>query len=342
MGLDPALDALIAAMPKVELHVHLEGTLEPEMLLALAKKNNVAIVYKSVEEVRSAYDFSDLQSFLDVYYAGCAVLVTREDFEDLTVAYLRRAASDNVRHVEPFFDPQTHTDRGIAFETVISGILDGLAWGQSELGITSKLILSFLRDLSEESARATLAEAEPWLSQLVAVGLDSAEIGNPPEKFAAVFERAHSLGLRAVAHAGEEGGPDLVIRTLDSLEVVRIDHGVRAAEDPELVSMLAMERVTLTVCPQSNLKLKVIDSMAASTLKVLLDAGVRVTVNSDDPAYFGGYIGYNFRAVTAALGLTRSDLKQLSENAIAGSFATGTRKRELLSELDAVFSSPEG
>ncbi|NTU72142.1 MAG: adenosine deaminase [Coriobacteriia bacterium] len=326
-------------MPKVELHVHLEGTLEPELAFELAARNGVTLPYRDVDAMRAAYDFTDLQSFLDLYYAACAVLVTREDFRDLTVAYLRRAAADNVRHVEPFFDPQTHTARGIEFSTVIDGILDGLAVGEREFGITSGLILSFLRDLTEQSAEETLTAALPWLNRLVAVGLDSAEIGNPPEKFAHVYERARGLGLRAVAHAGEEGGPELVARTIDVLGVSRIDHGVRSADDPELVTRLARDAVPLTVCPLSNTKLRVFDSMADSTLAELLHAGVRVTVNSDDPAYFGGYIADNFRAAAAALGLTTADLRTLSVNAVEASFADEVRKAELLGEVETAFAA---
>lgn len=338
-GLKPEIAALIDAMPKVELHVHLEGTLEPEMLMCLAEKNGVKLPYESAAEARAAYEFSDLQSFLNIYYAACATLVTREDFRDLTLAYLRRVAVDNVRHVEPFFDPQTHTDRGIAFDTAIGGILDGLAQGEAELGITSGLMLSFLRDQSEASAFETLVRARPWLGALVAVGLDSAERGNPPEKFAAVFAEARRLGLHAVAHAGEEGGPDLVTRTIDALHVSRIDHGERAAEDPELVKRLATLGITLTVCPLSNLELKVVRTMADSTLKSMLDSGVAVTVNSDDPAYFDGYIAENFREATVALGLTRDDLLVLGENAIRGSFASEERRLELLGELHSVFAA---
>lgn len=337
LPLDPELAALIDRMPKTELHLHLEGTLEPEFAFELSERNGTALPYASVDAMRAAYDFTNLQSFLDLYYAACAVLVTREDFRDLTVAYLRRAARDNVRHVEPFFDPQTHTSRGLAFGTVIAGILEGLEYGEREFGITSGLILSFLRDFSEQSAEETLSAATPWLSRIVAVGLDSTEIGNPPEKFASVFARARGLGLRAVAHAGEEGGADLVARTLDVLGVSRIDHGVRSTEDPALVARLAHDGVPLTVCPLSNTRLLVFDSMADSTLAELLHAGVRVTINSDDPAYFGGYIGDNFRAATAALKLTGEDLFVLSRNAIDGSFASETRKAQLRAELDTVF-----
>lgn len=338
-ALDPALDALIGRMPKVELHVHLEGTLEPELAFELGRRNGVALPYPDVDAMRDAYDFTDLQSFLDLYYAACAVLLTREDFRDLTLAYLHRASLDNVRHVEPFFDPQTHTARGVPFATVIGGILDALEIGERELGISSGLILSFLRDQSEQSAEETLSMATPWLDRLVAVGLDSAEVGNPPEKFAAVYARARELGLKAVAHAGEEGAADLVTRTLDVLGVARIDHGVRSADDPELVARLARDRVPLTVCPLSNTKLRVFDTMADSTLATLLRAGVRVTVNSDDPAYFGGYIADNFRAVSAALGLSRDELFALSRNAIDGSFADELRKAELSANLAASFAA---
>ena len=336
--LDPHKESLIASMPKVELHVHLEGTLEPELAFELAARNSVALPYADVPEMRAAYEFTDLQSFLDVYYASCAVLVTREDFRDLTIAYARRAAHDKVRHVEPFFDPQTHTARGVALPTVIEGILDGLDAAEAEYGITSGLVLSFLRDLSEESAEDTLAAAEPWLSRIVAVGLDSTEIGNPPEKFSRVYARARELGLHAVAHAGEEGGADIVERTLDVLHVDRIDHGVRAAYDPALVARLARDGTPLTVCPNSNVRLRVFDRMADSTLRELLRAGVRVTINSDDPAYFGGYIADNFRAACGALGLSRDELRQLGRNAIEGSFASDSRKAGLLGELESVFA----
>jgi len=337
--LDPTIEALIGALPKVELHLHLEGTLEPELAFELAQRNGVALPYASVQEMRAAYDFTDLQSFLDLYYAACAVLVTREDFRDLTLAYLRRAHADNVRHVEPFFDPQTHTGRGIAMSTVIEGILDGLDTGEAEFGITSRLILSFLRDLSEESAFQTLAAAQPWLDRIAAVGLDSTEIGNPPEKFACAFEHARELGLHCVAHAGEEGGPELVARTLDVLHVERIDHGVRSAEDPALIERLVESGTVLTVCPNSNVRLRVFDSMADSSFGYLLATGVRVTVNSDDPAYFGGYLGDNFRGVAAAFELTQGKLGVLALNAIDGSFASEERKAELREELAAAFKA---
>lgn len=334
-ALDAGLSDLIDRLPKVELHVHLEGTLEPELAFRLAARNGVALPVRSVDEMRAAYDFADLQAFLDIYYAACSVLVTRDDFRDLTRAYMVRAHADRVRHVEPFFDPQTHTDRGVAIGDVIGGILDGLADGQREFGITSGLILSFLRHLPAEAASATLTAAEPWLDRIVAVGLDSSEVGFPPEPFAGVFVRARGLGLRAVAHAGEEGEAALVARTLDCLEVSRIDHGVRAADDPAVMRRLAESGVTLTTCPISNLRLQVIPTLEQSTIRTLMEAGVAVTINSDDPAYFGGYIGENYRRIAAALAFTAGDLRRLAANAINGSFATAERKRELLAELEA-------
>lgn len=332
-ALDAGLAELIDRLPKVELHVHLEGTLEPELALRLASRNGVKLPFASAEEMRAAYEFRDLQSFLDVYYAACSALVTREDFRELTAAYLTRVHADRVRHVEPFFDPQTHTDRGVPIADVIGGILDGLADGEREYGITSGLILSFVRHLPAEAADATLAAAEPWLDGIVAVGLDSSEIGFPPEPFAGTFARARALGLRAVAHAGEEGDASLVARTLDSLGVSRIDHGVRAADDPAVMRRLAETGTTLTACPNSNVRLQVFPSMEHSPIKTLLDAGVAVTINSDDPAYFGGYIGHNYRGIAAALGLTADELGRLAANAIEGSFARPERKQELRDEL---------
>jgi adenosine deaminase len=333
--LDPDLGRLIDRLPKVELHVHLEGTLEPELAFRLAARNGVALPVASVNEMRAAYEFADLQEFLDIYYAACSVLVTREDFRELTRAYLARAHADRVRHVEPFFDPQTHTARGIPIGDVIGGILDGLADGEREYGITSGLILSFLRHLPTEAADATLKAAEPWLDRIVAVGLDSSEVGFPPEPFSGVFATARGRGLRAVAHAGEEADASFVARTLDCLGVSRIDHGVRAADDLALMRRLAASGVTLTTCPLSNLRLQVVPALERSTIGALLDAGVAVTINSDDPAYFGGYIGENYRRLAAALGFTGGDLRRLAANAINGSFATAERKGELLAELAA-------
>jgi adenosine deaminase len=331
--LDPGLAVLIQRLPKVELHVHLEGTLEPELAFELATRNRVRLPYASAAEMRAALEFTNLQSFLDIYYAACAALLTRDDFRDLTLAYLARAHADGVRHAEPFFDPQTHTERGVPLGTAIEGILDGLAEGERRYGITSGLILSFLRHLPAAMAEETLAAAEPWLDRLVAVGLDSSEVGFPPEPFAGVYARARSMGLRAVAHAGEEGEASLVARTLDALKVERIDHGVRSVDDPAVMRRLADERITLTVCPNSNARLRVFPSVAHSPAKRLLDAGVPVTVNSDDPAYFGMYIADNYRVVAAALELTADDLARLASNAIEGSFASEARKRELRAEL---------
>jgi adenosine deaminase len=339
--LDPLLEDLIARMPKVELHLHLEGTLEPDLAYRFAEKNGLSLPFASMGEMRAAYDFANLQSFLDLYYAFSAVLRTRDDFRELTLAYLSRAHADNVRHVEPSFDPQSHTERGVPLDEVIGGILEGLDEGERRFGITSRLVMSFLRDLPADSATTTLALAEPWLSRITAVGLDSAEIGNPPERFADVFARARSLGLGAVAHAGEEGDASLVARTIDSLCVSRIDHGVRAAEDPAVMRRLAENDITLTVCPNSNVRLKVFSAMDRLPIRSLLDAGVAVTINSDDPAYFGGYVGDNFRAATKALGLTGDDLYQLTVYAIGGSFADTARKLELMDELERVFDAVE-
>ena len=313
-------DALIDSLPKAELHLHIEGSLEPELLFALAERNGVAIPFASVEEVRAAYDFSNLQDFLDIYYQGMAVLQTEQDFHDLTSAYLDRAADDNVRHVEIFFDPQGHTERGVAFTTVLKGIKGALKAGEDELGISHRLILCFLRHLSEADAEATLDQAIPYLDQIDGVGLDSSELGHPPSKFERVFARARSLGLHVTAHAGEEGPPEYVHEALDLLKVERIDHGNRALEDPPLVARIVREGLTLTVCPLSNLKLCVIDRIEDSPVRRMLDLGFKVTINSDDPAYFGGYINANFRAVAAALDLSREQILRLAENSFTGSF----------------------
>jgi len=328
--------ALIDALPKAELHLHIEGSLEPEMLFALAARNGVAIPFASVEEVRAAYSFSNLQDFLDIYYQGMAVLLTRQDFFDLTFAYLERAHVDAVRHVEIFFDPQGHTERGVAFATVADGILDALAEGEARFGITSRLILCFLRHLSEESALATLAEAGPWLDRIAGVGLDSSEVGHPPAKFARAFAAARAKGLKLVAHAGEEGPPAYVTEALDVLHVDRIDHGNRALEDAELVARIAAEHVALTVCPLSNLKLCVIPDIAGSPVKRMLDLGLRVTINSDDPAYFGGYVGANYRAVADALTLSTDEIVTLVRNGFLGSFLSEEQKAAHLAEIDAV------
>ncbi|HWU03572.1 MAG TPA: adenosine deaminase [Novosphingobium sp.] len=314
------LDTFIAGLPKAELHLHIEGSLEPELMFELARRNGVALPYASVEAVRAAYAFSNLQDFLDIYYAGASVLQTRADFCDLAMAYFARAAADGVRHAEIMFDPQTHTARGVPFDTVITGLLDAVAAAQAEYGITSLLIMSFLRHLSEEDASATLEQARPWLDHIAAVGLDSSETGHPPAKFARVFAAARALGLRLVAHAGEEGPPAYVREALDLLEVNRIDHGNRAMEDAALVARLAEAGMVLTVCPLSNLKLQVVRDLADHPIDAMLAAGLRATINSDDPAYFGGYVADNYRAVAAARGLGRAALTQLARNSFAGSF----------------------
>jgi len=314
------LDTFIAGLPKAELHLHIEGSLEPELMFALAERNQLAIPYASVEEVRDAYAFSNLQDFLDIYYAGADVLRTRADFHDLAMAYFGRAAADGVVYAELMFDPQTHTDRGIAFEEVIEGLLSAMAAAEAQYGVTSLLILSFLRHLSEEAAFATLAMAEPWLDRIAAVGLDSSEVGHPPSKFARVFAAAREKGLRLTAHAGEEGPPEYVVEALDLLHVERIDHGNRALEDGALVQRLAAEAMTLTVCPLSNHKLCVVDDLADHPLDRMLAHGLKATVNSDDPAYFGGYVADNYRAIAAAKALTRDDLVTLARNSFTGSF----------------------
>jgi len=314
------LNSFIARLPKAELHLHIEGSLEPELMFALAARNGVAIPYASVDEVRAAYAFSNLQDFLDIYYAGASVLVTEADFHDLAMAYFDRAAADGVVHAEIMFDPQTHTDRGIGFDTVIRGLLSAMAEAEATHGMTSALIMSFLRHLSEEAAFETLAMAEPWLDRIAAVGLDSSEVGHPPSKFAQVFAAARAKGLKLVAHAGEEGPPEYVYEALDVLQVDRIDHGNRALEDAALVERLARDGVTLTVCPLSNLKLCVVGDLADHPIDRMLAAGLKATVNSDDPAYFGGYVADNYRAVAAARGLSREDIAMLARNSFTGSF----------------------
>ncbi len=327
--------AFIAALPKAELHLHIEGSLEPELMFELAQRNNVAIPFASVEEVREAYAFSNLQDFLDIYYQGMGVLHTEQDFYDLTAAYLARANADHVRHVEIFFDPQGHTERGIAFETVITGITRALDDAKASYGMTSKLIMCFLRHLSEADAESTLDEALPYLDRIDGVGLDSSEVGHPPAKFERVFARARGLGLKVVAHAGEEGPPAYVDEALDLLKVDRIDHGNRSLEDPALVARLATKGMTLTVCPLSNLKLCVVGDIADHPLKTMLDAGLRATVNSDDPSYFGGYVNANYRAVADALDLSKDELVTLARNSFTGSFLSEADKAKHLAAIDA-------
>lgn len=330
------MEQFINAIPKAELHIHIEGSLEPELMFAIASRNGVDLPYSSAEEVRRAYQFTNLQSFLDIYYAGAQVLQQEQDFYDLAWAYFKRAKAQNVRHAEIFFDPQTHTGRGIPFSMVIGGLHRAVTDAKKLLGISSKLILCFLRHLDAGSAMATLLEALPYREQIVAVGLDSSEVGNPPEKFTAVFDRARREGFLTVAHAGEEGPPAYVRQALDLLGASRIDHGVRCLEDSELVARLAAEEIPLTVCPLSNVKLKVFSNMANHNLKQLLEAGLRVTVNSDDPAYFGGYISENYLAVAQALHLDRAAILLLAENSFRSSFLTEDEKTIHLSELAAV------
>jgi adenosine deaminase len=329
------LPAFIRGLPKAELHLHIEGSLEPELMVALAKRNHVAIPFASVEEVRAAYNFSNLQDFLDIYYRGADVLRKRQDFHDLAAAYFDRAAADGVVHAEIFFDPQTHTDRGIPFATVIEGLLSGMAEAEARHGLTSKLILCFLRHLDEEAAFATLDAAEPWLDRIAGVGLDSSEVGHPPEKFARVFAAARKKGLKLVAHAGEEGPPDYVHQALDLLHIDRLDHGNRSLEDPVLTARLARTGMTLTVCPLSNLKLCVVDDLAHHPIDRMLRLGLRATVNSDDPAYFGGYIGDNYRAAAEARGLSRADLVTLARNSFLGSFLDDEAVAAHCARLDA-------
>lgn len=324
----------IRGLPKAELHLHIEGTLEPELMFELARRNGVSLPYQSIDEVRRAYAFTNLQSFLDIYYRGAQVLRHEQDFYDMTWAYLQRARTDGVRHVELFFDPQTHTDRGIPFATVVTGIDRALRDGQEQLGISSGLILCFLRHLSADAAMETLEQALPFQDKLLAVGLDSSEVGHPPEKFAEVFDRARHEGLSTVAHAGEEGPPEYIWGALDVLKVSRIDHGVRCVEDPRLVQRLRAEQVPLTVCPLSNVKLRVFDRIQDHNLKHLLELGLCATVNSDDPAYFGGYIADNLIAVQQALNLDRASLVQLTRNAFEAAFLSHEQKQTYLGELE--------
>ena len=328
----------VAAAPKAELHIHIEGSLEPELIFALAERNGVRLAYDSIEALRAAYAFTDLQSFLDIYYAGASVLLHEQDFYDMTMAYVERSLADNVTHTEIFFDPQTHTERGVSIATVVAGIERALADAEKR-GLTSKLILCFLRHLSEEDALATFEEALPLFDQyphrLIGVGLDSSERGHPPSKFERVFAKARAKGLKLVAHAGEEGPPSYIYEALDLLKVDRVDHGVRSIEDPTLVTRLADTRVALTVCPLSNLKLCVFDDLTKHTLKALLDKGVAVTVNSDDPAYFGGYVNANYLATIEALKLTDAEVYTIIRNSFEAAFVTPAERDALIAKLDA-------
>ena len=324
-------------LPKVELHLHLEGSLEPELMFEMAQRNKIELPFDSIEQVREAYEFSNLQDFLDIYYQGAKVLLLEQDFYDLAWAYLKKCARQNVVHVEPFFDPQTHTDRGVAIETVINGISRALADGEKQLGISSQLILCFLRHLSEAAAFDTLRQAEPYLDRIIGVGLDSSEKGHPPEKFSRVFASARDLGLLTVAHAGEEGPAEYVWSAIKDLKVSRVDHGVRSVEDPELMTYLVESRMPLTVCPLSNTKLRVFDDMSRHNILEMLEQGVCVTVNSDDPAYFGGYMTENFDALAQALDMSHDQARQLVLNSVEASFADDARKQEiqvLVAEFD--------
>jgi adenosine deaminase len=330
------MEALLVDLPKAELHLHIEGTLEPDLAFTMARRNQVELPYEDEEALRRAYVFEDLQSFLDIYYAACGVLVTERDFYDLTWAYLLRAAGQGVRHAEIFFDPQTHTDRGVEFGTVIEGITRALDDGEHNLRVTSRLIMCFLRHLSAEAAMATLEAALPYRDSIVAVGLDSGEAGNPPEKFRDVFDRARSEGFLAVAHAGEEGPPEYIWQALDLLGARRIDHGVRCTEDGRLVERLVAEQTPLTVCPFSNVKLRVFPDLQQHNFGELLDRGLLVTINSDDPAYFGGYIADNYIGTAAALGLTADQMVQVARNSFAASFLPETEQQQHLDAIDAL------
>ncbi|WP_347179416.1 adenosine deaminase [Roseofilum halophilum] len=330
----------IRDLPKAELHIHIEGSLEPELMFALADRHQMTLPYDSIEAAHQAYQFQDLQSFLDLYYAGANVLRTEQDFYDLTWNYLQRARQQGVHHTEIFFDPQTHTQRGIAFETVITGIHQALVEGKSQLDISSHLILCFLRHLSAEDAMKTLEEALPYQDWIVGVGLDSSEQGHPPSKFTAVFDRARGQGFLTVAHAGEEGPPEYIWEAIELLKVARIDHGVRSPEDPKLMEWLKEHQIPLTVCPLSNIELGVFETLKQHPIKQLLDAGLNVSVNSDDPAYFGGYVQENFMAIYEALDLSQRDLYQLAKNSFLSSFLSESEKEEAIAKLDRFMFNP--
>ena len=333
------LPDLLRAMPKAELHIHIEGSLEPELIFALAQRNGLSLPYSSVAELRRAYAFTNLQSFLDIYYAGASVLITEQDFYDMAHAYFVKAAADNVVHAELFFDPQTHTARGVSMDTVINGLYRACTDAENELGISASLIMCFLRHLSEKEAFETLEQALPHRAKIIGIGLDSGELGNPPEKFARVFARCRELGFHLVAHAGEEGPPAYVWTALDVLKVERIDHGVQSSKDAALMHRLAADRIALTVCPLSNLKLCVFPDLVSHNLKHLLDAGLAATVNSDDPAYFGGYMNDNFTQTFAATGLNAEHAYLLARNSFEASFIDAEAKRRYVDQLDACFAT---
>ena len=328
------LNRYIRLIPKAELHLHIEGSLEPELMFAMAKKNGVKIKYKNVDELRAAYDFNNLQEFLDLYYAGADVLLTEEDFYNLTIAYLKKAHEDNVLHTEIFFDPQTHTIRGVKFDAVVNGITRALEDGKREMGISSQLIMCFLRHLDEDSAMKTLESALDYKDKIIGVGLDSSEMGNPPNKFANVFKRAQREGFLTVAHAGEEGPADYIWEAIDLLNVMRIDHGVKSVDDKKLIDELVKRQIPLTVCPLSNLKLKVVSDLKDHPLKKMLDHNLMVTINSDDPSYFGGYINQNYLEVADALNLTKDDILTLAKNSFTSSFMSDAEKQRFLDMVE--------
>ena len=328
-------NALIAALPKAELHLHLEGSLEPEMMFEFAKRNGVTLKYGSVDEIRAAYDFSNLQDFLDLYYQGMGVLLTEVDFYDLTAAYLARVAADNVRHVEVFFDPQAHMERGIAFETVLNGITRALVDGETQHGISYKLIMCILRHLPEDDAFTLWEAAEPHLSKIDGIGLDSSELGHPPEKFERIYAKAREAGLKLVAHAGEEGPPDYVWQALDLLKIDRIDHGNASAKDAKLLDEIKARGLTLTMCPLSNKRLCVTPDLRDNPLADLLRAGLSITVNSDDPSYFGGYMNDNYKAIADALDLSNEEIITLAKNSFTGSFLSDAEKADYVASINA-------
>jgi adenine deaminase len=332
------INKLIAKLPKAELHLHIEGSLEPELMFKLAKRNNLSLPYANVEEIRKAYDFSQLQDFLDIYYAGMSVLITEQDFYDLTMAYLQKCSEDNVKHVEIFFDPQGHTERGVTFSTVITGISRALNDGRENLGITFKTIMCFLRHLSEEDAFTTLNQAEEFLALIDGVGLDSSEVGNPPSKFVNVFAKAKQMGLKLVAHAGEEGPPEYVEQALSLLKIDRLDHGNRSMESEDLIRRLKEQQIALTVCPLSNLKLCVVDDLANHPLPAMLQQDLLITINSDDPSYFGGYINDNFFAIQKSLNLDQKQIVTLIKNSFIGSFLSEQEKQRHLQEIDRLLA----
>ncbi len=331
------IENFIKNIPKAELHLHIEGSFEPELMFKIAQRNHIDIPYKSVEEVKKAYNFNNLQEFLDIYYAGANVLITEQDFYDLTWAYLKKAHSENILHTEIFFDPQTHTERGIVFDTVIKGIYRALKDAEKQLGISSRLILSFLRHLDEDNAFNTLEQALPYKDWITAVGMDSSELGHPPSKFERVFDKARQAGFLSVAHAGEEGPAEYVWEAVSLLKVNRIDHGNRSLEDDKLIDFLVEKQIPLTVCPLSNLKLKVVTDMTNHPLKTMLDKGLMATVNSDDPAYFGGYVNENYLATAKALNLNKKDIATLAKNSFKASFLPDDTKQKMIDKVEQFY-----